>query len=115
VKFLRETEKVDVVIALSHGGLVKGNDGSFTDGEDVDLARDVPGIDIVIGGHSHTEMREAIIVNDRTPWSRREERREPRRTVVTLDGGKLTWSPTSSSRSTTLWPETGPLLTRSRN
>ena len=27
----------------------------------------VPGIDVVIGGHSHTELREPIIVNDRTP------------------------------------------------
>ena len=35
VKLLRETEKVDVVICLSHGGLDKGKDGRFTDGEDV--------------------------------------------------------------------------------
>jgi 5'-nucleotidase len=67
VKILRETEKVDVVIALSHGGLEKGKDGLYTDGEDVRLARDVPGIDVVIGGHSHTELHEAIIVNGRTP------------------------------------------------
>ena len=67
VKILRETEKVDVVIALSHGGVVKGKDGRYTDGEDVRLAKDVPGIDVVIGGHSHTELQEAIIVNGRTP------------------------------------------------
>jgi hypothetical protein len=48
VKILRETEKVDVIIALSHGGLVKGSDGRYTDGEDVQLARDVPDIDVVI-------------------------------------------------------------------
>ena len=67
VKILRETEKVDVVIALSHGGMEKGKDGRFTDGEDVRLAKAVPGIDVVIGGHSHTELQEAIIVNGRTP------------------------------------------------
>ena len=67
VKILREKEKVDVVIALSHGGVVKGKDGRYTDGEDVRLARDVPGIDVVISGHSHTELQEAIIVNGRTP------------------------------------------------
>ena len=67
VKILRETEKVDVVIALSHGGVEKGKDGRYTDGDDVRLAKAVPGIDVVIGGHSHTELQEAIIVNDRTP------------------------------------------------
>jgi 5'-nucleotidase len=67
VKILRETEKVDVVIALSHGGVVKGKDGRFSDGEDVQLAQAVPGIDVVIGGHSHTLLHEPIIVNGRSP------------------------------------------------
>ena len=67
VQILRETEKVDVVIALSHGGVIKGPDGRYSDGEDVQLARAVPGIDIVIGGHSHTVLHEPIIVNGRTP------------------------------------------------
>jgi 5'-nucleotidase / UDP-sugar diphosphatase len=34
VKILREQKKVDVVIALSHGGVVKGADGRYSDGED---------------------------------------------------------------------------------
>jgi len=67
VKILRETEKVDVVIALSHSGMTKGADGRFVDGDDVQLARAVPGIDVVIGAHSHTELREPVIVNGRTP------------------------------------------------
>jgi len=67
VKVLRETEKVDVVIALSHGGVEKGKDGRYTDGDDVRLAEAVPGIDVVIGGHSHTALQEPIIVHDRTP------------------------------------------------
>jgi len=67
VKLLRETEKVDVVICLSHGGVMKGKDGRFTDGDDVRLAKAVPGIDVVIGGHSHTELRQAILANGRTP------------------------------------------------
>ena len=57
VKVLRETEKVDVVIALSHGGVVKGKDGRYTEGEDVELARDVPGIDVVISGQPHRDAR----------------------------------------------------------
>ena len=55
------------VIALSHGGLEKGKDGRCTDGDDLHLAKAAPGIDVVTGGHSHTALHEAIIVNDRTP------------------------------------------------
>jgi 5'-nucleotidase/UDP-sugar diphosphatase len=67
VKALRETEKVDVVIALSHGGVVKDKDGRYTDGEDVRLATGVPGIDVVISGHSHTSLFEAIVVDGHPP------------------------------------------------
>jgi len=67
VKQLREQEKVDVVICLSHGGLDQGKDGRYTDGEDVRLAKAVPGIDVVIGGHTHTELQEPILTNGRTP------------------------------------------------
>jgi 5'-nucleotidase len=91
VKILRETEKVDVVIALSHGGLEKAPDGSYHDGEDVRLAKDIPGIDVVISGHSHTELQEAIIVNGRTPVVQTgRESRNLGELVITLDGDKLT-------------------------
>ena len=91
VAILRETEKVDVVIALSHGGVQKGKDGRFTEGDDVLLAKAVPGIDVVIGGHSHTELDEAIIVNGRTPVVQTGlEGRNLGELVVTLDGDSLT-------------------------
>jgi len=91
VKLLRETEKVDMVIALSHGGVVKGKDGRFTDGEDLHLAEAVPGIDVVIGGHSHTELLEAIIVNGRTPVVQTgKESRNLGELVIALEGNKLT-------------------------
>ena len=67
VKVLRETEKVDVVIAIQHGGMVKDKEGRYTEGEDVALAQDVAGIDVVISGHSHTFLSEAVLVNDRVP------------------------------------------------
>ena len=90
VKILRETEKVDVVIALSHGGLEKGPDGTYHDGEDVRLAKDVPGIDVVISGHSHTELNEAIIVNGHTPVVQTgKESRNLGELVLALDGDKL--------------------------
>ena len=91
VKILRGEEKVDVVIALSHGGVVKGDDGRYTDGEDVRLARDVPGIDVVISGHSHTELQEAIIVNGRMPVVQTgKESRNLGELVIMMDGDKLT-------------------------
>jgi 5'-nucleotidase len=91
VTILRETEKVDVVICLSHGGLEKGKDGRFTDGDDVRLAKAVPGIDVVIGGHSHTELLEAIIVNDHTPVVQTgKEGQNLGEIVISLDRTKLT-------------------------
>ena len=90
VKILRETEKVDVVIALSHGGVEKGPDGSYNDGEDVRLAKEVPGIDVVISGHSHTELNAAIIVNGHTPVVQTgKESRNLGELVIALDGNKL--------------------------
>jgi 5'-nucleotidase len=90
VKILRETERVDAVIALSHGGLEKGPDGGYHDGEDVRLANEVPGIDVVISGHSHTELNEAIIVNGRTPVVQTgKESRNLGELVLALDGAKL--------------------------
>ena len=90
VKLLRETEKVDVVIALSHGGVVKGKDGRFSAGDDVSLAEAVPGIDVVIGGHSHTTLQEAIIVNGRTPVVQTgKEGKNVGELVISIDGAKL--------------------------
>jgi 5'-nucleotidase / UDP-sugar diphosphatase len=91
VTILRDKEKVELIICLSHGGVVKGSDGLFKDGEDVSIARTVPGIDVVIGGHSHTELYEAIIVNNRTPVVQTgKESRNLGELVLTIDGGKLT-------------------------
>jgi 5'-nucleotidase / UDP-sugar diphosphatase len=91
VNTLRETEKVDVVIALSHGGMEKGKDGRFTDGEDVRIPTAVPDIDVVIGAHSHTELREPVIVNGRTPVVQTGKYGENLgEVVISLDGDKLT-------------------------
>jgi 5'-nucleotidase len=88
---LRDREKVDLVICLSHGGVEKDKDGRFSTGEDVRLAEAVPGIDIVIGGHSHTELLEAILVNGRTPVVQTgREGRNLGELVLTMDGGKWT-------------------------
>ncbi len=64
VKILRDSLKAQVIICLSHGGVEKDTAGKYTKGDDIHLAEAVPGIDIVIGGHSHTAMKEAIVVNN---------------------------------------------------
>ena len=51
VKTLRETEKVDVVIALTHMGDIKLFDGHVTS---VDLGNAVEGIDLIVDGHAHS-------------------------------------------------------------
>jgi 5'-nucleotidase/UDP-sugar diphosphatase len=60
VRLLREKEKVDMVICLSHSGLLKDKSKS----EDEILAREVDGIDIIVSGHTHTLLLEPIIVNN---------------------------------------------------
>ncbi len=52
---LKAKHKVDVVIALSHGGVLKKGDGTWH-GEDLDIADAAPELDVVIGGHSHTTL-----------------------------------------------------------
>jgi 5'-nucleotidase / UDP-sugar diphosphatase len=64
VKLLRDSLKADVVICLSHGGVEKDATGKYTKGDDIHLAEVVPEIDIVIGGHSHTALTEAIVINN---------------------------------------------------
>ncbi|MFA6956544.1 MAG: bifunctional UDP-sugar hydrolase/5'-nucleotidase [Thermoanaerobaculia bacterium] len=90
VGVLREKEKVDVVICLSHGGVQKGKDGRFTEGDDVAVVAAVPGIDVLVGGHSHTELKAPIIVNGRTPVVQTgKEGENLGELVVTIEGGTL--------------------------
>lgn len=44
----------DVIIAVTHSGI----------DEDLELAREVEGIDLIIGGHSHTFLNEPIVENN---------------------------------------------------
>jgi len=60
VKELREKEQVDLVICLSHSGL----DEDPSKSEDLLLAREVPGIDIIVSGHTHTRLPKPIVENN---------------------------------------------------
>lgn len=56
VRTLRERERVDLVIVLSHLGFP----------QDVKLASEVTGIDILLSGHTHNRMDEPLLVNGAT-------------------------------------------------
>ncbi len=55
---LRQRSGVQIVIALSHSG----TDAAGLNGEDVDLARHVTGIDVIASGHTHTPLASAHAV-----------------------------------------------------
>ena len=59
VKLLRGTEKADMVICLSHSGLWADPEKS----EDLLLAKEVPGIDVIVSGHTHTRLDVPLVVN----------------------------------------------------
>lgn len=60
VKILKQQEKVDLIICLSHSGT--GMDGK--ESEDVNLARKVPGINVIISGHTHTRLAEPLLIGN---------------------------------------------------
>lgn len=62
VRILREEEKVDMVLLLSHCGTIPGT--AWT--EDEDIAKAVDGIDLIVSGHSHAALDEPITVGNTT-------------------------------------------------
>lgn len=59
VRRLRDKEKVDLVVVLSH----LGHDGKGDRHDDLQMPKNVPGIDAIIGGHSHTFLDEPVRVS----------------------------------------------------
>jgi 5'-nucleotidase/UDP-sugar diphosphatase len=55
-------DKCDIIICLSHSGVKKDKEGEWG-GEDVELARKVKGINVIISGHTHTRLDQPIMVN----------------------------------------------------
>jgi 5'-nucleotidase len=56
---LRETDHVDLVVALSHSGIYR--DGT---GDDAKLAAMVPGIDLIVSGHTHDSLVEPLQIGN---------------------------------------------------
>jgi 5''-nucleotidase/2'',3''-cyclic phosphodiesterase and related esterases len=60
VRILRDKEKADIVICLSHSGLNQDAKKS----EDEILARTVEGIDVIVSGHTHSLHKSPVQVGD---------------------------------------------------
>jgi 5'-nucleotidase / UDP-sugar diphosphatase len=58
VDTLKNKERVDLVICLSHSGTSQDK----TRSEDEELARQVPGIDVIVSGHTHTILPQPIAI-----------------------------------------------------
>ena len=59
---LKNIEKVDIIICLSHSGTSEVKSES----EDEQLAKNVPDIDVIISGHTHTMLEKPITVGNTT-------------------------------------------------
>jgi len=61
VDILKNKEKCDIIICLSHLGIESEFNGDTTDR---DIAENVAGIDFIIGGHNHLLIEEPVVVNN---------------------------------------------------
>lgn len=57
-------DEADVVIALTHLGFYEESGAICKAAGDFRLARAVPGIDVIVGGHSHTEVRNPKVIGN---------------------------------------------------
>lgn len=60
VKILKEEKKVDFILCLSHSG----TQARAKDSEDEILAKKVPEINMIVSGHTHTTLKEPILVGN---------------------------------------------------
>lgn len=61
---IKAEEDVDIIICLSHCGTIENEEDVLEETEDYLLAEAVPEIDLIISGHSHTLLDEAVQVGD---------------------------------------------------
>jgi 2',3'-cyclic-nucleotide 2'-phosphodiesterase (5'-nucleotidase family) len=62
---LVEAEDPDAVVAITHLGY-SPYEGSRPEDTDVYLAENLPGLDVIIGGHSHTKLDPAVLITSAT-------------------------------------------------
>ncbi|MDO5415374.1 MAG: bifunctional UDP-sugar hydrolase/5'-nucleotidase [Bacillota bacterium] len=64
VEKIKAEEDVDMIICLSHCGTIENEDDVMEETEDYLLAEAVPDIDLIVSGHTHTVLEEAVQVGD---------------------------------------------------
>ena len=62
VETIKKNEDCDIIICLSHCGTIENESDELEETEDYRLAEEVPDIDLIISGHSHTELDEPVLV-----------------------------------------------------
>lgn len=62
VETIKKNEDCDIIICLSHCGTIENESDELEETEDYRLAEEVPDIDLIISGHSHTELDEPVVV-----------------------------------------------------
>jgi 5'-nucleotidase / UDP-sugar diphosphatase len=93
VKILRDVEKADIVIGLTHMGDVKEMPDHITS---VDLAGAVQGIDVIIDGHSHSFFSEPLKSGNTWIITANEQKKYVGHAKLGIVGGKLeyfSWEP----------------------
>lgn len=80
-----KAEGCDIIIALSHSG----TNGDGKSGEDVDLAKKVAGIDVIISGHTHSVYSTPLRVNDTLIVSCGEYLKNVGKLTVSNEEGKI--------------------------
>lgn len=79
-RLVQELEaKADVIIAVTHLGLE----------QDQRLARDVPQIDVIVGGHSHTKLESPVLIGDTVIVQANEYGKYLGVLRLVVDGGKV--------------------------
>ncbi len=81
-----KNEGCDIIIAISHSG----TDGDGKNGEDIDLAKDVPDIDVIISGHTHTVYSKPVIIGDTVIVSCGEYLKNVGKLTISSENGKTT-------------------------
>ncbi len=80
-------EKADIIIALTHLGIGKSTSPKYTTSNE--LAEKVNGIDLIIDGHSHTNLEKPIIINKTEIFQAKDFGEYLGKITVNYDQGKI--------------------------
>lgn len=62
VNEIKDKEDVDLIVCISHCGTIENEADKLEESEDYQLAENVPDIDLIVSGHSHTTLDEPVQV-----------------------------------------------------